>query len=261
MKTCRISLLLVIVFTLSGCVGLSDWWNSEKTASTSTHLTAEQLYAAGDAAVAQGEYTKGLEYYQLLEANYPFSDSYERALRGMIYAHHAKGDAAATAAVADRYIRLYPRAQHVDYAYYMKGMANFEPERGVLARYFSINQATRDSVKMPQAYNDFALLVQRFPKSNYAADAQQRMLYLRNLFAEKELSIAEFYMDKRMYVAASNRASALLQNYSQSPSAKRALEILVEANTQLGLVGPAEDAQRVFDVNFAEAPAAEPAQQ
>lgn len=81
------------------------------------------------------------------------------------------------------------------------------------------------------------------------------MVYLRNLMAERELKISEFYMERHMYVAASNRASGVIENYSESPQVETALVILVDANRYLGLEQAADDALRVLQLNFPGSPA------
>ena len=103
---------------------------------------------------------------------------------------------------------------------------------------------------MTQAFGDFKLLLERFPSSKYAPDAYQRMVYLRNLFAKHELDVAKFYMRRKAYVAANNRASYIVEHFQGAPEVKEALVILVQANTALGLTKPAEDAKRVLKLNY-----------
>ena len=50
----------------------------------------------------------------------------------LIYAYYKKKDFPSAAATAERFIHLYPRAKYVDYAYYMKALANFQQTRGAL---------------------------------------------------------------------------------------------------------------------------------
>lgn len=208
-------------------------------------MTAKQIFSEAETALADEDYSKATRYYEALDAMYPFSQYSQQGLMDSIYAYYENDDVALASATADRYIHLYPRSPHVDYAYYMKGLANFEQARGALAKVLPFDTSQRDPGTQKEAYADFSLLVERYPNSAYAPDARQRMVFLRNLFAQSELNAAEFYMGRKMYVAAANRASYLIENYPQAPQTEKALVILINADQSLGLKQAAANA---FDV-------------
>jgi outer membrane protein assembly factor BamD len=108
----------------------------------------------------------------------------------------------------------------------------------------------RDVTHLQQAFSDFNELVTRFPASEYARDARQRMVYLRNALAEAEVNVATFYIGRGANVAAANRARHVVENYGQTPAVADALAVLVEANWKLGLQGAAGDALKVLALNF-----------
>lgn len=249
MSVFRIVTIVCMLVLVSGCAKL---WSSTKPVVTEgpQAATAGQMYQAGQAALDAGEYKTAIANFEALEATYPFSSYSEKAHRSLIYAYFQLSDNLAAAAAADRYIRLYPRSEYVDYAYYMKGMANYMQERGFWAKYLPMDIALRDPGTQLEAYKNFAVLIQQFPRSSYAADAKQRMTYLRDLFARREVYIAEYYMRRNMYVAAANRASYAIQNFSQSPATEQALIILVQANRALGLERSANEALEVLRLNY-----------
>ena len=176
-------------------------------------MSAEQLFTQADSSLAKGNYSQTIKYLEALDAAHPFSVYAEQAQLDLMYAYYKNGDNTLAAATADRFFHLYPRSRHVDYAYYMRGIADFYQTRGIFAELFPMDIAWRDPGTQQQAYTDFASFLQRFPDSVYAPDARQRLIYLRNLFAQKTLYIAQFYMRRKMYVAAINRASFLIQQY------------------------------------------------
>ena len=217
---------------------------------TPSGLSAEQLFNNGEQAMLAGDYGSAITQFASLQAEYPFDKHAEQAQLNIIYAYYRKDDQASTVAASERFIHLYPRSPHVDYAYYMKGVANFSQERGILLQYLPIDISERDPGTSLEAYQDFTTLLRRFPKSRYAADAHQRMIFLRNMFAQKELNSANFYLKHRAYVAAANRASYIVENYQQAPQVKQALIILVKANRAMHLTQSADEAERVLQMNF-----------
>jgi outer membrane protein assembly factor BamD len=214
------------------------------------HMTAKQIFTQAEEALADEDYSKAIRYYEALDSMYPFSEYSQQGMLDSIYAYLENGDTALAAATADRYIHLYPRAENVDYAYYMKGLADFDQPRGTLAKVLPMDASYRDPGTQLQAYTDFSVLVTRFPNSQYTPDARQRMLYLRNMFAQTELNVAEFYMTRKMYVAAANRTSYLIENYPQAPQTEQALVILIKADRALHLDQAADDALNVLKASY-----------
>lgn len=212
--------------------------------------SAEQIYQGGERALAKREYSSAVQHFEGLDTLYPFSDNSEQAQLDLIYAYYKTYDMASTAATAERFIRLYPRSQYVDYAYYMKGVADFEQDRGWLQRVFPVDLSDRDPGTTVQAFTDFQQLLQFFPNSPYAPDARQRMIYLRNLFAKHELFVAQYYLRRGANVAAINRANYILQHYDATPSVQEALGVMVQAYRKLGMQEEADQTLQVLALNY-----------
>ena len=100
------------------------------------------------------------------------------------------------------------------------------------------------------AYQAFRRLVERYPASEYAPDAQQRMVYLKNRLAAYENSVADYYLRRGAYVAAANRAKSALETYNGADSNAQSLRIMIAAYEELGMNDLATDAQRVLELNF-----------
>lgn len=240
-------LVLISVLCLSACQTLG-----KDKEDPYAGMTAGELYQKAEQALAKKKYMTAIKYYEALDNHHPFSEYSERAMLDSIYANFEEGEYATTGAIAERFIRLFPRSKRVDYAYYMKGLSNFHQERGVFAKMLPMDESWRDPGSMLQSYNDFSTLVSRFPNSQYTPDARQRMIFLRNMFAQRELNVANFYMERKLYVAVNNRAAYLVENYPQSPQVEDALILMVKANRALGLQKPAEDALKLLQLNYPE---------
>ena len=214
------------------------------------NMSAKQIFNGAETALADEDYSKSIHYYEALDAMYPFSEYSEQGMLDSIYAYYENGDTALAESTASRYIHLYPRSEHVDYAYYMKGLADFEQNRGALAKIIPMDLSYRDPGTQVQAYTDFSVLVKRYPQSIYTPDATQRLIFMRNVLAQSELNIAEFYMKRKMYVAAANRVSYLLETYPQAPQTEEALVILVKADRELGLNAASDEALKVLKASY-----------
>lgn len=245
MKFTRFIFLLLIV---SGVVGCSSTITDP--AVIYKNQSAEEIFHGGETSLARGNYSTAVQQFEALDALYPFGSNAEQAQLDLIYAYYQNDDIASSAASAERFIRLYPRSAHVDYAYYMKGIADFEQDRGWLQRYFPSDFSRRDPGTMRQAFADFNQLVRLFPHSVYAPDARQRMIYLRNLFAGYELHIADYYYQYGAYIAAANRANYIVQHYDGSAQVKDALVMMVKCYRNLGLVDAANQSLQVLKLNY-----------
>ncbi len=244
MNICKLALILVVFSGLTGCK--HSWWKAEDEQHPFQGIPAKQLYTEARAQLAKKEYSSAIKRLEALDTLYPFNDYAEPAELDLIYAYYKKEDYALAAATADRCIHLYPRAKNIDYAYYMKGLAHFQQPRGALANMFPMDDSWRDPGTQSQAYSDFATFIQKFPESKYRANAAQRMIYLRNMFAQHELDVASYYFERKMYVAAVERAGFLIKTYPQAPSTEAALSIIYWGNLALGFVSTAQDALTVY---------------
>lgn len=234
---------LVLAVALAGCgvfgkeIDLTENWSAAK------------LYAEGSSELDSGNYAKAVEYYEKLEARYPFGRYAMQSQLDVAYAHYRADEPEAAIAAADRFIKLYPQNPYVDYAYYLKGLVNYNRSVGFLDRYIPTDASQRDPGSALDAFVDFSALVERFPDSRYAEDARQRMLYLRNNLAKHEVNVARYYMRRGAYLAAANRANYVIERFQRTSAVESALEVLIDAYTALGKRELAADAKRVLDLN------------
>ena len=219
-------------------------------AAISANEDAQQLYQRASQALENAQFETAIQFFQTLEARYPFSPYALQTQLDLAYAYLRFGEIERAVAEADRFIRFNPTHPNVDYAYYVKGLANFSNRKNFLDRWVKRNPADYDQKKLHDSYLDFAILLNRFPDSQYAPDARQRMIFLRNEMADHEVSVANYYMQRKAWVAAANRANGVLQNYSDSEATEAALVILVKAYRALELEESANDALSVLALNF-----------
>ncbi|WP_089726654.1 outer membrane protein assembly factor BamD [Candidatus Thiosymbion oneisti] len=243
MTRIRSTLVCALAFTLTACA----WLESHKDPTRAWNVT--KLYSEAAAELAAGNYPRAIEYYEKLGARYPFGRYAMQSQLDVAYAHYKAGEPEAAIAAADRFIKLYPQHPYVDYAYYLKGIVNYNRSVGFLDRYIPTDPSQRDPGSALDAFQDFAELVRLFPDSKYASDAHQRMVFLRNNLAKNEIHVARYYMKRQAYVAAANRCKHVIEHYQRTSAVEDALEILIEAYKHLGEDKLAADTERVLTLN------------
>lgn len=213
-------------------------------------LSERQFYQEAQKAIENNNMVLAIERLQGLESRYPFGRYASQAKLDLIYAHYRAMDYEAAAATAERFINTYPDHPQLDYAYYMKGLSSYSVDRGLLERFIPSDFTERDMGPARESFEDFNRLINRFPNSVYAADARQRMVYLRNLLAAYELKAADFYMRRGAFVAAANRGRYVVENFDTSPAVPDGLAIMAKAYAELGLEDLKQSTVDVLRHNF-----------
>ncbi|ROS05793.1 Beta-barrel assembly machine subunit BamD [Sinobacterium caligoides] len=244
----RLIYILIIVATtiLAGCSG-----NDEK---PREDLSEQQIYSRAKEQLKNSNYSAAVSSLQLLESRYPFGPYAEQAQLELIYAHYKAYETEAAVEAAARFIRLHPGHPNVDYAYYMKGLANFNAGKSIFDRFTDTDVTKRDPGAARQSFYDFSQLLSRFPKSEYAADARVRMIYLRNLLARYEVNVANYYFKRRAFLAAANRGRFVVENFQQTPAVADALAVMVQAYQLLDMPELAADSLTILKSNYPESP-------
>ncbi len=251
--TMRQLILFIFIIATSlnaGCSLFSSKSDDRDSGSDADKWSQQKLYKEARDAVKDGTWNKAVEYYEKLQARHPFGEHSQQAQLDLAYAYYKQDEPGSAVAACDRFIKLNPNHPHVDYAYYMKGLANFSQGKGLTERFLPIDASQRDQAAAMKSFEDFEELTKRFPRSQYMPDAQKRMMYLRNILAQHEVHVANYYMRRGAFVAAANRARYVVENYGRSPAVPEALVIMAKAYRILELDELSEDALRVLQTNF-----------
>ena len=234
-------LIIFISALLFSCAGA----DKDETAGYS----AKELYEEAQSSINAAEFQTAVKHLEALEARFPFDPYAKQAQLEIAYAYYKFEELdSATSAIA-RFSRLHPRDPHLDYVYYLKGLINFNRGQGLLDTWFPREPSRHDPAVLEQAFNDFAILVRRFPNSKYAGDAHQRMIYLRNQLAEKEILIAKFYIERKSWLSAAKRGKTVIERFPNTIWTKDALDIMLLSYKKLELDDLAASIQRIIDYN------------
>lgn len=232
-------LALVSVTVLAGCA-------SNRRQAFLPGEGPEAIYDYGLAAMQAGDFRDALAYFQALQARYPFSNVTRQAQLDMIYAYYRNREPESAIDAAEAFERENPTHPRVDYALYMRGLAQFDQAPSWIERVFKVDLTERPPRETLEAFSAFQELLRRFPDSEYAPDARERMIFLRNRLATYEIHVAQYYMERGAYVAAINRAKYTLEHYPGAPDVEPALELMIEAYERLGMTDLANDSRRVL---------------
>ena len=210
--------------------------------------SAVSMYRRGRRELDRGEWKEAVKDYDKLIAKFPFTDYAIQGAVERIYALYRGDEPDEAESAADRFVREHPRHAEVDYVTYLHGLVDSSRD-DTLYDLLPLDNAGRDVDYKRHAYEDFALLIQRFPKSPYVGDARLRMIDLRNHIAAHDLSVARFYLKRGAYVAAARRAQEIIQNYPGAPGALEALAVLREADEDLGLKDQTAQVEQLIAAN------------
>jgi len=240
----RSLLAALLLLTLVACGGLNS--SDDETLGWS----AQRLYGEAKDAMSGKDWPKAIKYLEKLEARYPYGRYAQQAQLEVAYCHWKDGERASAIAAIDRFIKLYPNHANVDYAWYLKGLINFNETLGMLWWLTTPDVSDRDPRGTREAFNAFKELVTRFPDSKYAEDSAARMRYIVGSLASYEVHVARYYMRRGAYLAAANRAQYAIKTYQTAPAVEEAVYVLALAYDALGMTALRDDTARVMRANF-----------
>ncbi len=244
--TFRLAALMLASGLLVGCASSGSTQEEED---EFAGVTERELYEEARGSLERRNFTAAITRLEALDTRYPFGNHAEQAQLELIYAYHESGDWEAARAAASRFIRLHPSHPQADYALYMRGLASWQAGRFSLERLKLINISKRDLGASRDAYTDFSELVRLYPNSQYAPDAQQRIVYLRNLMSRHELHVADYYLRRGAYLAAVERGRWVIENYPESEASRDALAVMVEGYLGLEMRDRAREVLEVLIEN------------
>ncbi len=212
--------------------------------------TAASLYADAHKGLKGNDFEYAIKQYEALTARFPFTDEARQAHLDLIYAYYRKGEKETATDAADQFLRENPTHPRVDYAWYMKGLIDFERTPYAIEPWFGVDMSRRPPASALKSIAAFNTVVTQYPKSEYAHDALRRLISLRNRLAEYEVVVARYYIKRGAYLAAAQRAQGVIDQYDGAPAERQALAVLLECYQRLGLKDLAQDVDRVYRANY-----------
>jgi len=241
-RRARLFVLVILGASLLACGG-KDEQRSEVDDIAEAYETAQE-------AIENEDYRTGIAVFEAIQARFPFSDVERQIQLELMHAYYQSSQLEQAVDAADTFIRENPVHDRVDYALYIKGLSYSEGEAGLFERWFRQDTTKRPPGDTDLAYSTFRRLIERYPDSEYSADAQQRIVAIKERMLTYENYIAGYYLRHGAYIAAVNRAKFALEEYNGASGNAESLRIMVEAYDALGMSDLRDDARRVLATNF-----------
>lgn len=249
-KTRALGIALLAIVVLAAC--------SSKDHDPTADWSKERLYEEAKRAMDGANFQTAIDYFETLEARYPFGPLALQAQLDIAYAYYRYGEDESAIAACDRFIKLHPTHDAVAYAHYLRGLIRYNQGRSFVNDIVPRDMSRMDQQRLRRAFDDFRTVVEQFPNSQYAVDARQRLVYLRNEMARHELEVARFYFKRSAYPAAINRIDYLMAHYDGAPVVPDALALQARAYEALDMPDMARDTRRVLAANWPDHPALDP---
>jgi outer membrane protein assembly factor BamD len=204
------------------------------------NVPPDRFYNEGLSKIDKHDYESAAKDFAKLQKQYPFGEWARKGLVMEVYANYLAGSYVDASSAADRFNTLYPNAPDAAYVNYLAGQA----------MYGEMPDVQRDQDRMVKALKYYQVVVDKYPKSQYAEDSRYKIQICRDQIAGHELEVGRYYLKRHNYTAAINRFREVLFKYQNTREAEEALERLTEAYLAIGVTNEAETAAAVLGANY-----------
>ncbi len=211
-------------------------------------VPAQELYNKGQTYLQDGDYNSAIRYLDAVGTKGGQQSQFgEQTQLSLIYAQYKVGEYYKALDIAERFARAYPDSPQMDYVFYLAALSNARLGDNFIQDFFGVNRASRSTDPVRNAYGSFQTIVQHYPNSQYAAEAQQWLVYLKNRLAEHELEIVKFYDEREAYVAVVNRVEEMIRYYPENRPTLEALPYMKKAFEKMGLKDSADKVAELIE--------------
>ncbi len=212
--------------------------------------SADRLYRTARTEMTDRNWTAARTNLEAVEARFPFGGYAQQALMDLAYVNWKDEQPEQALAAIDRFQQQYPNHAGTDYMLYLKGLITFTPPSAMFSSITQQDPSERDPKGLRESYQAFTDLIERYPNSRYTEDAKKRAAWLVETLAKHEVNVAQYYYERKAYVAAVNRAQTVLTDFQGVPIVEKALYIMYLSYDQLNMPALRDDTKRVLDQNF-----------
>ena len=253
----KIAIYILLISILSGCSsfqGKAEGEDIDRFGNTINSgeeiLSVEQIYNTAKGALQREQYEDAIEGYREIEANYPFSEFAEQSHIELAYANYKLKRWDPTIAIIDRFISMNNTSKLLPYAYYLRGLTNFDRGKTFFNFVLPHVHVDKDPVNIRSSYEDFKYIYNNYKNSKYVKDSLKRMVYLRNTLASYELHVSNYYFKRKAYIAVINRCNYLIEKYPGAPANIDALFFLEKSYELLMMTDSSRMINKIIQKNY-----------
>ena len=255
----KISIYILLIITLVGCAGMGSFKGKDDGTVVDSRgniitleegQSAKELFNIANGAMVRGQYDLAAENYRKIEANHPFSKYAEQSHMELAFVEYKMNHWDSAIAIIDRFISMNNTSELLPYAYYLRGLVNFNRGKNLFNKVLPHVQIDKDPVNIRTSYEDFQYILKNYKNSTYTKDSVKRMTYLRNTLASYEMHVANFYFKRKAYMAVINRCNYLIEKYPNAPANMDALIFLERSYKALIMTDHARDVRKIIKENY-----------
>ncbi|MDA8691477.1 outer membrane protein assembly factor BamD, partial [Candidatus Pelagibacter bacterium] len=234
-KYISISIIFLLIISCSKNVP-----ENKITVEKEMELQMTEAYNEGLKELERGDVLYAAKKFNEAEILFPQSDYAPRAALMAAYSYYSQNYYSDAIAELDRFIRVYPNHPRNDYAEYLLGLCFYE----------QIVDEKKDLQSITDAKLTFQNLTKKYPKTDFAIDANYKLDLINDILAAKEIYIGRYYMEKKKWIPAINRFRLIIDQYDSTIYVEEALYRLVEIYYIIGLEDEAKKYANLLGYNY-----------
>jgi len=241
-RALRFASLVLVGVSLSACNSL--FTKDEEEFAVINEEPAEVLYNEGLGLANTGAFKAAAKKFDEVERIHPYSEWARKSLIMSAYTNYESEQYTDAVSSAKRYVTLYPGTEDAAYAQYLIAESYYQ----------QIVDVGRDQARAEKAAVAYREVIEKYPESEYAVQAREKVEIARDQLAGKEMEIGRYYLSKKQYLASINRFKLVVTDYQTTRHIEEALHRLTESYYALGLVSEAQTAAAILGHNYPDSP-------
>lgn len=239
-------LILGALIALTACSSSGNYNKDEV-----PNISPDAMYSVAQNAMASGDFQRARQYLEAIDSRFPFGELADQVQLDLIYVYYKMRESEKTSEQINRFMRLNPTSQYSDYVLYMTGLNQIQMRADIIQDFIGLNRSQKDPTQYYEALKTFRNLIETYPDSKYAADAHQRMIFIKQQLAEREMKIANYYFERGSYLSAIRHCQNILYSYRGTQYLEPALQLMETGYEKLGLTDAAANVRSVMQASFA----------
>jgi len=203
-------------------------------------LQVLEAYKEGIESLEQGDVLFAAKKFNEAEILFPQSKWAPKSALMAAYSYYIQDYYGDAIAELERFIKIYPFHENIDYAYYLLAISYYE----------QIVDEKKDLQSISNSKKNFEIIIQEFPNTEYALDAKFKIDLINDILASKEMYIARYYFNKKKWIPTINRLRSVIDNYETTIYTEEALHRLVEVYYILGLKDESQKYASLLGYNY-----------
>ncbi len=229
---------LALIFLITACSKKIE--NVSLIKEKSLELQVLEAYKEGKESLERGDVLFAAKKFNEAEILFPQSTWAPKSALMAAYSYYIQDYYGDAIAELERFIRVYPYHENLDYAYYLLAISYYE----------QIVDEKKDLQSIINSKKTFSIVLDKFPNTEYALDAEFKIDLINDILAAKEMYVGRYYVDKKKWIPAINRFREVVDKYETTIYVEEALYRLVEVHYLLGLKNEAEKYAKLLGYNY-----------